>query len=111
MGKIRLSQALDFFDESEALFLLLEPLPEYKLNEPTQFKDWTLSDVVQHLHIWNWAANESLVNERSFLKFLDALFKKVAVSGSLREFENDWLDGLSGQNCSENGGVFILLDF
>ena len=96
MGKIRLSQALDFFDESEALFMLVEPLPEDKLNEPTQFKDWTLSDVVQHLHIWNWAANESLVNERSFLKFLDALLKKVAVSGSLREFENDWLEGLSG---------------
>ena len=54
-----MQQAVDFRDESEALFRLVDPLPEETLESKTQFKGWTINDVVGHLHIWNWAADLS----------------------------------------------------
>ena len=108
MDKYKLPQAYDFLEESEALYLLLKPLSNECLSQVTQFKSWTISDVIQHLHLWNWAANESLVNESSFMKFIDTLFKDVAASGSLRQFENVWLDGLSGRSLIQEWRRFYI---
>ena len=53
-------QPLDFRDESEALYRVLATLSDADFARPTQFKQWTVHDVVSHLHAWNWAADLSL---------------------------------------------------
>jgi len=85
----------DFRDESDALYALIKDLPEEQLQAPTQFKGWTIRDVIGHLHIWNEAANMSLTDEDAFKDFYARVGKAVA-GGSLRDFENAELEGVSG---------------
>jgi uncharacterized protein (TIGR03084 family) len=90
-----MQQADDFHAESEALFELLRELPESEFERATEFKGWTLNNVIRHLHVWNLAADLSLTDEAGF----DALFAQVgeSISGGLKEFEASYLKGLSGQ--------------
>ena len=53
-------QPLDFRDESEALYGVLAGLSAGDFRRTTQFKGWTIHDVVSHLHAWYWAADLSL---------------------------------------------------
>jgi len=65
-------QAADFLAETEALSGLLVPLPDAAFDEVTQFKGWTLNDVVRHLHFWNRAAGLQLTDEAELVRLLGA---------------------------------------
>jgi hypothetical protein len=64
-----LPQALDFRDESDALFALLDTLVDSEWARKTQFKHWTANDIVAHLHMRNYAADLSLKNGDEFINF------------------------------------------
>ena len=51
-----LKQAMDFKMESDSLHQLLQTLDEKTLEQTTQFKGWTINDIIQHLHFFNYAA-------------------------------------------------------
>ena len=91
-----LEQALDFREECDTLFEVLEPLSEADWLRATQFKGWTVNDVVTHLHFWNRAANLSLEDEATLLDLLGRLQPSLA-AGGLRKFESDHLVGLTGR--------------
>ena len=55
-----LQQALDFRQESDAVFTLLDGLDDQDWGRKTQFKEWTLNDIIAHLHMGNHAADLSL---------------------------------------------------
>ncbi len=95
-----LQQAIDFRDESEALFELLAPLGDADFDQATQFKGWTLNDVLGHLHMWNWAADLSLTDGDGFLTFVEGAMPDIR-AGSLRGFEAKWREGLSGQKLRD----------
>ena len=42
-------QPLDFRDESEALYKLLESLGDADFDRKTQFKDWTVNAIISRL--------------------------------------------------------------
>ena len=65
-----LQQAIDFREESEALFALLDTLEEQDWERKTQFKEWTINDVVAHLHIGNYLADLSLRDSAAFVDFV-----------------------------------------
>lgn len=89
-------QVIDFREESEALFRLIEALDDRELARTTQFKDWTVEEVIRHLHVWNRAAELSLTDANAFLEFFEQV--KLAMAGSaLRRFESDFLGGLHGR--------------
>ena len=46
----KLSEAVDFQEEVDALHALLATLPDDDWERPTRFKSWTVNDIVQHLH-------------------------------------------------------------
>ena len=69
-----LNEALDFKAESDALFALMKD-DDAAFDAPTQLKGWTLNNVLEHLHMWNWAANESYVDEDNFVSWLDGVLK------------------------------------
>jgi len=95
-GVVVLQQALDFRDESEALFDLVAPLAPEDWAEKTQFKDWTINDVIGHLHIWNHAADLTLNDEAGFLAFLKQVRDGTPAAGGHLGFTRQWLDGLAG---------------
>lgn len=87
-----IAEADDFLAETETLAALIAPLAESDYRKPTQFKNWTINAVLQHLHTWNSAAHLSLTDAAGFAAFVD----RVRGAGGLRAFEEGWLGGLSG---------------
>lgn len=75
-----LSQALDFGQEVEVLSDLLQSMPQDQWAHPTQFKQWTVNDIVRHLHFWNEAADWSVRDPQALQQRL-ALFRAAAQRG------------------------------
>ena len=89
-----MEQAADFRDETEALFALIAPLEDAAFEETTQFKGWTINDVVRHLHFWNRAAGFQLSDEVELQRLIGGA---VSTAGGMRAFEREELKGLSGR--------------
>ena len=82
-----MQQANDFRDECDTLLAILETIDESDWDRPTQFKNWTVNDVIVHLHFWNLAADQSLNDSEGFAALFGRLQKSLA-GGTLRAFEN-----------------------
>lgn len=80
-----MEQATDFLAETQALAGLLAPLPDAAFAEATQFKGWTVDDVIRHLHFWNRAAGLQLTDESELIRLLGA----IAGKGGMRAVERD----------------------
>lgn len=102
-----IQQAIDFREESEALYRLLEPVKDEDFERVTQFKNWKINDVLTHLHIWNWAADLTLKDSAGFQDFLQQVAGALG-KGSLREFENNWIRGLKNRALLEEWHTFCL---
>ncbi len=82
-----MEQAQDFLDESEALFAVLADVRGDGWDQVTQFKGWTLNDVMVHLHFWNQMADLSLQDEDAFAAKVGAVMGGIAKQG-FRATEN-----------------------
>ena len=102
-----IQQAIDFRDESEALYELVEPLKAEDFERATQFKNWTINDVLGHLHMWNWAADLTLKDGAAFVEFLQQIAAYLA-KGTLRQFENEWLKGQKNRELVNEWHAFSL---
>lgn len=91
-----MEQAADFLAETKALAALLAPLPDAAFDAATQFKGWTLNDVVRHLHFWNRAAGLQLTDEAELLRLLGV----ISGAGGMRAVERDVVRA-SGQALRE----------
>jgi len=101
-------QPLDFRDESEALYRVLATLSDADFARTTQFKTWTIHDVVSHLHAWNWAADLSLRDAAAFDAFRAKLLAELAKGRRLRAIEADWLDDAKNRDRVEQWREFYL---
>ncbi len=79
-----MQEASDFLEESRALHALVYEVGHERLNEMTQFKSWTLRDVLEHLHVWNEMACLQVEDESLLMTRLASL---MADGGDLRSFE------------------------
>lgn len=91
-------QAQDFLAESEAVYQLVAALSEQELEQRTLFKDWSINEIIGHLHMWNWAADLSLRNAQEFQKLWIDVQQHIQNGGTLHTFESSWLDGMRGEN-------------
>jgi len=82
-----MQQAADFLEESEMLITLVFELDEAQFDQPTQFKGWTINDVLVHLHFWNVGADLSLNDPDAFTTMFEELFGALK-AGKLRDHEN-----------------------
>ncbi|MGB3866334.1 MAG: TIGR03084 family metal-binding protein [Xanthobacteraceae bacterium] len=92
-----MQQAQDFLDESEAVYALVSTLSDAELETPTLFKAWKISDIIGHLHMWNWAADLSLRDSAAFRRFWGDVMEHMSAGKTLNAFETIWLDGLKGK--------------
>ncbi len=88
----------DFLDESEALYALLRDRPESELALVTQFEDWTIEDVLAHLHMGNVASEWSLSDPERLRRSFAAMPARLAAGSSLREIQREQAGGLSGHD-------------
>lgn len=91
-----MQQATDFLEESETLRTLLGSLADADFDRPTQFKGWTINNIIRHLHVWNIAADLALSDETAFDEFIAKMMAGIR-GGRLPDFEEEYLGGLSGQ--------------
>ena len=87
-----LQQALDFREESDAVFALLDGLDDQDWGRKTQFKEWTINDIVAHLYMGDYAADLSLRDTDAFLGLVQEFASGRKQYGRLA-FTLVWLDG------------------
>lgn len=92
-----MQQAEDFRAEVEALAAVVAPLSEEQLKTVTQFKGWTIEDVIGHLHMFDHAAGLALESGDKFIAFFAPILTLMQSGKSMREAQYPWLDGLAGQ--------------
>ena len=88
--KFMLNEAQDFLQESDVFNDLLVNIESHDWDRKTQFKDWSVNDVVVHLHFWNKAADLSLTDSDSFAALYEQIKQGIATS-SMRSFENNMI--------------------
>lgn len=93
-----MQQAEDFRAESKALFALLDGTDAAGFDEPTQFKDWTINAVLQHLFFWNQMAGLQLTDETELSRRLSAV---LSHDGGMRGFETAHFGGMGGRDLLE----------
>lgn len=92
-----MQQAIDFREESRVLAAVLEPLAEADFFQPTQFKKWTIDDVLGHLHIFNHAALLALESDEAFHTFFAEMTKVMQSGGSMIDAQRPWIGDLKGR--------------
>lgn len=110
-----MEQADDFRAESDALFELLRTAEPVQYDEPTQFKDWTINAVLQHLYFWNRMAGFQITDEAELIARMEGVGRH---SGGMRGFETDHFEGLKGpalleawhSNAQETADLFAKAD-
>jgi len=80
-----MQEAEDFRAESEALHAALAGIDPDRFAEATQFKGWTVNQVLRHLKFWNAMAILQIEDEAKLLATLEA----VKEDPSLRAFEDE----------------------
>ncbi len=98
---MEMPQAQDFLDESNALALILAPLNDADFDMPTQFKGWSIDDVIGHLHMFNVAALDTLHDDAAFATFFAPIAADMAAGKSMVQSQYPWLDGLCGRALFE----------
>lgn len=91
-----MQEALAFRAENESLYALVSTLTDEELDTKTFFKEWTINEILRHLHVWNVAADITLRDSKEFMSFLGAVGKGMGPRG-LRDFEVKHTEGLKGR--------------
>lgn len=87
-----MQQAEDFRQETRALHGLIASLPAETYTEPTQFKGWTIVDVVRHLHFWNRMAHCQISDPGELVEHL----RQMQTRGiTMRSYEAEQLGHLT----------------
>jgi uncharacterized protein (TIGR03084 family) len=86
-----LEQAQDFAAECDALAVVLDNAAEEDFSKATQFKGWTIDDVLVHLHFWNHLADLSLNQPDRFAAAFEGAAMAFA-NRTVRAFENASVD-------------------
>jgi len=81
------AQVDDFLAESEVLFQAVRGLGEADFARATQFKGWSVEDVLRHLHFWNRAVDFAAQGEAAFSGLRKRVMDAFAQGVSLREVE------------------------
>jgi uncharacterized protein (TIGR03084 family) len=96
-----MQQALDFREECDVLAELLERLADGDWSRTTKFKDWSVDDVLTHLHFFNVAADLSLTDEPAFDELFARLFTAMGDGTGHLAFSRDYLKGTKGRALFE----------
>lgn len=89
-----LTQAQDFRAESDALYALLADKDDADFERTTLFNDWTVNDVLGHLHMWNHGADLSATDQEAFMDFFKGFME---AGGQHFPYTHEWSGNLKGR--------------
>ena len=92
-----MQQAKDFLEEAATLAKLLKNESEGVFKKVTQFKSWTINDVIGHLHLFDIAAIKSLESDKAFLEFFEPISRDLKRGLSLLDVQFPYLKSLNGR--------------
>ena len=78
----------DFSEECSVIDALLSNLSDADFDRETAFKAWTIGDIVEHLHLFNIAADASLAGAKVFAAFCARILPDMAKGH--RELQRAW---------------------
>lgn len=85
-------EATDFLEESRALAAILKDADDSVFDKVTLFKDWTINDVIGHLHLWNKAAYLTLVEPDAFQSYIQKAMGHLMGGGTHVTLNSEMLD-------------------
>ncbi|HJY84602.1 MAG TPA: TIGR03084 family metal-binding protein [Candidatus Binatia bacterium] len=103
-----LQQAIDFREESEVFFALLNTIRDQEWKQKTQFKGWTINDVVAHVHLGNYAADLSLRDSAAFTDFMQSLASARTTGRGHLHATHAWLRGIKDRALLQQWRAFYL---
>ena len=103
-----LQQAIDFREESETLFALLDTVRDQEWKQKTQFKGWTINDVVAHVHLGNYMADLSLQDSAAFVTFMQSLTSARTQGSGHLGVTHAWLQGTKDRALLQQWRDFYL---
>jgi len=103
-----LQQAVDFREECDALFTLLETRAAQDWERKTQFKGWTINDVIAHLHFADYAADLALQDSTAFKDFVLQVAEANKRGRKHLEFAHSWVGGIKNHDLLTRWREFSL---
>ena len=104
-------EAADFLEESNVLASALAGANDDLFALPTLFKEWTIEDVIAHLHMWNNAALLTLEDKEKFQEFIAYFFARMTAGDDHPQAQRAWLNetqgGLSGRKLFNAWGGLL----
>lgn len=85
-----IDEAQDFKAESDAIAALLKPLSAAEYQTVTQFKSWTIHDVLAHLHLWNLAALWTLSDDPQYMALMVQAMKVFQGGETHQDLQRRW---------------------
>ena len=89
--------AYDFKDECDNIAGILSGKADTDFEAVTLFKEWTINDILGHLHLWNIAADDALNNPEKFQVFVTDAMGGMMKGGTHQQLQEKHLNGLFGQ--------------
>ena len=96
-----LQEALDLREEGDELFELLRALKDDDWKKNTPFKNWTVDDVVTHLHFSDWLAVLSAKDADGFLRMAQELAAAMMSGTDMRGLANERLGDVTGPDLRQ----------
>ena len=102
-------EALDFEAECEQIHALLKQQNTSIFKRRTQFKNWTVGEIIGHLHLWNIAANLSLTDPDGFSDFITNAMQQLSAGDSHAAFQATYFEGQSDAKIFEAWAAYYSL--
>ncbi|UTW54766.1 TIGR03084 family metal-binding protein [Kordiimonas sp. SCSIO 12610] len=96
-----MSLTSDLREEQLALFDLMKGQSEEFYQTPSQFKDWTVWDIIAHLHFSDHMALTAATSDEAFYALQKELGVLFAGKISFRDYARNWAGDISGQALLE----------
>lgn len=90
-----MKEAQDFIDECDSIAALIDAQEPLNFDMVTQFKDWTIGDIIKHLHLWNIGADLTLNQPDEFKTLMMKLMGDLMSGKSHHQMQNEYFDGQS----------------
>ena len=91
-----MQKAEDFRTETRVLAAALAMQQADVFERVTQFKSWTVNDVLGHLHFFNAAAEAALQGPQVFQDLMAPAMAALKARAPILDLQFPWLDGLTG---------------
>ncbi len=85
-----MKEAQDYLEECRSVSTAISNLSDEDYNRATQFKEWTIYDIMAHLHLWNMAADWTLNSPDKFAELMGDVIKVFQGGKTHQDLQRQW---------------------